>query len=153
MTKSNPNIHIPSNYAPQMTLIVPGQRSLGEDYIKVEIGVRDDKIVAHKEKAEAPPSGRPLIALHGRDAVYAEYVMLAYTEKQRERAEKIRTDPITQMEVAQRATELYNQANREWFDHVEQKQRWLAGRTQVGPSGLHQRQRVNQNPATRPLHH
>lgn len=147
MTKAQPNIHIPSHYTPQMTMIVPGRRALGETFTKVELGVRDDKIVIHTEPTEAPASGQTVAVMHGEDAKYAEYVMEAMDAKQKEALAK---GAMTREEKRKIA---YEALNRLWFDHIEQKKLWLKGTTQIGPSGLHQRQKVHQNPLSRPVHH
>lgn len=146
MTKAQPNIHIPSHYTPQMTLIIPGRRALGETFTKVELGVMNDRIVAHAEPTEAPASGQTMAVMHGEDAKYAEYLLEAMDEKQRERLAKGEMDSEEKRRIA------YDAYNRLWFDHMEQKKLALAGTTQIGAGGLHQRQKVHQNPATRPAH-
>lgn len=145
MTKAQPNIHVPSHYTPQMTMIIPGRRALGETFTKVEIGVMNDRIAVHAEATEAPPSGQTVAVMHGKDAKYAEYIMQAMDEKQRESLAKGEMSREEKRKIA------YDALNAMWFDHLEQKKKWLSGSTQIGPSGLHQRQKVHQNPETRPV--
>lgn len=146
MTKAQPNIHIPSHYTPQMTMIIPGRRALGETFTKVELGVMDDKIVAHVEPADAPASGQTVAVMHGKDAKYASYIMQAMDEKQRTALAKGELGAEEKRRIA------YDALNKLWFDHMEQKKLWLAGTSQSGPTGLHQRQKTHQNPDTRPAH-
>jgi hypothetical protein len=49
--------------------------------------------------------------------------------------------------------ERYKLVNAAWQDYVEQKLRHLRGQSTFGPGGSTQRQRVTQNPATRPAFH
>lgn len=146
MTKAQPNIHIPSHYTPQMTMIVPGRRALGETFTRVELGVMNDRIVVHTEPTEAPASGQTVAVMHGKDAKYAEYIMEAMDAKQKEALARGALSAEEKRKIA------YDALQRLWFDHIEQKKKWLSGSTQIGPSGLHQRQKVHQNPDTRPAH-
>lgn len=140
MTKANPNIHIPSNYTPQMTVVIPGRRALGESWTQVEIGVRNDQVVAEARAVEAPPSQQPFAVLHGEDAKYAEDLLAMMNDEQRASlAGGTLTDEDRQ------------QIMRDWMQHIENKLKWLKGQTQIGASGrMTQRQKVHQNPTTRP---
>lgn len=140
MTKANPNVHIPSNYTPQMTMVIPGRRALGEAWTQVEIGVRNDQIVAQAHAAEAPPSQQPFAILHGEDAKYAEELLAMMNDQQRA---SLAGGTMTDDDRAA--------IRKLWMDHIENKLKWLRGQTQLGATGrMTQRQRVTQNPATRP---
>ncbi len=139
MTKANPNIHVSSKYLPQMTMVIPGRRALGETWTQVEIGVRNDQVVAQAKPAEAPPSQQPFAILHGEDAKYAEELLAMMNDQQRA---SLAGGTMTDDDRAA--------IRKMWMDHIENKLKWLRGQTQVGASGLHQRQKVHQNPATRP---
>lgn len=123
-----------------ISIIMPGRRALGETWSRVNIGHTRDEIVVTREDAQAPADGKPFMAVTGPDAVYSEYIIEAMYEKAKNRPP---SDPLSEKE----RWEVVNEA---WFNFMEQKIKYLSGSSQIGPTGLHQRQRVNQNPATRP---
>lgn len=147
MTKADPNVHVPTKLTPVMTVVVPGRRALGETYTKIEIGHANDRIVAHASPAETPASGQPLMIMHGADEKYADYLLEAMTEKQRA---EFAVGSLSWREKEQIKAEAWERLQRDWFDHMENKVRHLKGVTQIGAGGMHQRQKVHQNPATRP---
>ena len=128
----------------QITMIVPGRRALGETWSRVTIGHDGADITVAREDAAAPADGNPIVVLAGADAGYASYIMEAALEKAQERA--VAPQALTPQEIHQ-AT------NAAWQAFIEDKLRWMKGQTTIGPGGMMQRQKIYQNPATRPVHH
>ena len=130
--------------AHDITMVVPGRRALGEDWVKVTIGHDADNIVYDTEPAEAPKDRKPIMAVTGRDGEYAKYILTAQMEKAKDRA--VAPQDLT-------PKERYDAVNEAWHDYVEEKVRALRGISAFGAAGGFQRQRVVQNPDTRPTHH
>ena len=128
----------------EISMIVPGRRALGESWTKVTIGHDADRIVYQTEAAEAPADGRSIVAVSGEDAEMASYILTAQMEKARSRA--VAPQALTRQER-------FDLVNAAWHDYVEQKLRMMRGVSTFGAGGAVQRQRVAQNPATRPAMH
>lgn len=122
------------------TFVMPGRRVEGEDWVKVTIGHDGSEIVMDTEDAERPVGARPVVAFSGADTAYTEHILAAAAEKAQGRL-------IHEMS----SEEKFEVANKAWQDYMEQKLRHLKGQSTFGPGGFTQRQRVNQNPDTRPL--
>lgn len=127
-----------------ITMIVPGRRALGEHWSLVTIGHDGHDLTVERQAAEAPADLRPIVAVSGPDAEYTRYILEAQVEKAQQRA-------ATVDELSHR--ERHEAINAAWQAYVEDKLRWLRGQTTIGPGGMQQRQRVYQNPDTRPAHH
>lgn len=125
-----------------MTLVVPGARALGEQWQKVTIGHDGNDIVVDREETTAPVGNRPVMVMSGPDAEYTSYIFAAAAEKAQGR-----------LVYELSPQEKWEAVNRAWHEFVEQKLRQLKGQSTFGPGGSVQRQRVAQNPATRPAHH
>lgn len=143
MTHADPTIHIKSK-APEnvVTMIVPGRRALGEEWSYVTIGATPDGIVVNRSDIrehgiEAPPTGKPIVAIGAREQVYAEYIIAAMQARAQERA--LNPQHMSQAERMQ----IVNEA---WHNYVEQKLRMYQGKSQFGPSGFTQRQKVHRDP-------
>lgn len=132
----------PRDPVPVISMIVPGRRALGEQWSRVTIGHDGDEITIEREDAAAPADNKPIMAVTGPDAEYARYILEAQAEKAQARA-------VAPQELTRE--ERFEALNAAWHAYMEQKLRWLNGQTTIGPAGMHQRQRVYQNPATRPL--
>ena len=126
---------------PRVSMIVPGARVYGEDFVKVTIGHDADHIVVDSVPTEAPADRKPIIAVVGPDAEYAQYILEAQMEKARERL--VAPQDLTPQER-------FDAVNAAWHDFVENKLRWLKGQSTFGAGGAAQRQRVVQNPDSRP---
>jgi hypothetical protein len=127
-----------------ITMVVPGRRALGEDWVKVTIGHDADNIVYDTAPAEAPADRKPIMAVTGREQEYASYILTAQMEKAKSRA-------VTPQDLTPK--ERYDAVNAAWQDYLEQKVLALRGVSTFGAAGGFQRQRVAQNPNTRPLMH
>lgn len=127
-----------------ITMVVPGRRALGEDWVKVTIGHDADNIVYDTAPAEAPADRKPIMAVTGREQEYASYILTAQMEKAKSRA-------VTPQDLTPK--ERYDAVNAAWQDYLEQKVLALRGVSTFGAAGGFQRQRVAQNPNTRPVHH
>lgn len=128
----------------QFTVVVPGPRALGIPWEQVTIGHDGNNIVERREATEAPANGTPLMAFSGPDAEYANEIMASLREK----AEKSTKD-VGQLSYREK----WEAVNEAWQAHMEQKLRWMRGQSSFGAAGGFQRQRVEQNPDTRPGHH
>ncbi|HET6495073.1 MAG TPA: hypothetical protein VFH61_06890 [Thermoleophilia bacterium] len=122
----------------QITMIVPGRRSLGEGWSKVSIGHTADEITVEREDAPAPADGKTITVVAGPDAEYSSYILEAAYEKAAHR-------PPAELT----AQEIYDATNEAWFAFLEDKARHGRGQTSIGAAGMFQRQRVHQNPETR----
>lgn len=127
-----------------ISMVIPGRRALGESWVRVTLGHDADNMTYEAQPAEAPADGKPIMVISGKDAEIAEYILTAQMEKAKERA--VAPQELTHEERC----ELVNAA---WRDYVEQKLRALRGQSTFGSGGFTQRQRVAQNPATRPMMH
>lgn len=128
--------------AEQVTLIVPGRRALGETWSKVVIGHDGDDITVHREDAQAPADGHSIMVVAGEDSGYTAYILDAAIEKAAERA--VAVPELTPQER-------FEAVNEAWQAFMEDKLRHLRGQTTVGRTGMFQRQRVHQNPDSRPV--
>lgn len=128
----------------QITMIVPGRRALGETWSKVTIGHDQDEITVQREDAPPPADGRSIMVVAGEDSAYAQYILTAALEKAQEHAKSV-------PELTDR--ERFEATNAAWFAFMEDKLKHLKGQTSIGSAGMFQRQRVYQNPATRPMWH
>lgn len=133
----------PKAMTQEVTMIVPGPRALGIEWERVTLGHDGNNIVERREAAEAPATGQPVMALSGPDAGYAEEIMQALLEKAQEKAKNV--DQLSQAEA-------FAAVNEAWHAHIEQKLRWMKGMSSMGAGGFIQRQRVTQNPGSRPAH-
>lgn len=124
-----------------ITMIVPGRRALGESWTKVTIGDDGDNITVDAEATEAPADNKPIVAMTGNDAAIANAIITKQMELSHGRA-------IAPQEMTHE--ERYRLVNAAWMDYVEQKIRALRGQSTFGPAGSTQRQRVVQNPDSRP---
>lgn len=124
-----------------ISMIIPGRRALGESWVRVTLGHDADNMTYDSEPAEAPADGKPIMALTGEDAEIAGYILTAQMEKAKDRA--VAPQALTHQER-------YDAVNAAWHDYVEQKLRMLRGQSAFGPGVTTQRQRVAQNPDTRP---
>ncbi len=127
-----------------ITMVVPGRRSLGESWTKVEIGNDGTNITIATEAAEAPADGKPIVAMTGNEAAIANAIITKQYEMAKYRA-------VAPQEMTHE--ERYELVNAAWHDYIAQKIAHLKGRSVFGPGGSTQRQRVTQNPATRPAFH
>lgn len=127
-----------------ITMVVPGRRALGEDWVKVTIGHDADNIVYDTAPAEAPADRKPIMAVTGPEQEYASYILTAQMEKAKSRA-------VAPQELTPK--ERYDAVNEAWHDYMEEKLRHLRGVSTFGAAGGFQRQRVVQNPNTRPTMH
>lgn len=128
---------------PEISMIVPGRRALGETWTRVTIGHDADRITVDTAPAEAPADNIPIMAVTGPDAEYAKYILDAQLEKARDRAGQPPRGLTRQ--------EKYDLVNEAWFAFMEQKQLHLMGRSTFGAGINVERQRIVQNPDTRPL--
>jgi hypothetical protein len=128
----------------EITMVIPGRRALGETWTRVTIGHDADNITYAAEPADAPADGKTIMAMTGKDAEMASYILTSQMEKAKARA-------VAPQELT--AQERYEMVNEAWQAYVEQKLRALKGQSTFGPGGSTQRQRTHQNPATRPAMH
>lgn len=136
----HPLIKPVSNHS--ITMVVPGRRALGESWTRVTIGNDGDNITVDAEPTEAPADNKPIVAMTGNDAVIAQAIITKQMEMAHGRA-------VAPQEMTH--AERYALVNAAWNDYVEQKIRALRGQSSFGPTGSFQRQRVYQNPDSRPL--
>lgn len=128
----------------EVTMVVPGRRALGESWLRVTLGNDGDNITLSTEATEAPADNKPIMAFTGRDAAVANAIITKQMEMSRGRA-------VAPQEMTHE--ERYALVNAAWQDFMEQKIRALRGQSTFGPGGSSQRQRVHQNPSSRPLMH
>lgn len=125
----------PSYKDPIMHMVVPGRRALGEEWRKVTIGIKDDKVdVVRNEATPAPVDGSPIFipALGNISLEMADY-MLEYRRKENEdRAAKGLTP---------RCSVTDDDINKMFHDWMEIKLRHFRGKTVSGPGGTVQRER------------
>ena len=140
--KLHPFIKPVANHS--ITMVVPGRRALGESWTRVTIGNDGDNITVDAAPAEAPADNKPIVAMTGNDAAIANAIIT----KQYEMAEYRNVAP-QEMTHEQR----YALVNAAWQDYIGEKIAYLKGRSVFGPGGSVQRQRVSQNPDSRPLMH
>lgn len=126
----------------EISMIVPGRRALGESWVRVTIGHDADNMTYHSEAAAAPADGKPIMAVSGQDAEMASYILTSQMEKAKKRA--VAPQALTRQER-------FDLVNAAWQDYVEQKLRFMKGQSTFGSGGATQRQRITQNPATRPV--
>ena len=124
-----------------ITMVVPGRRALGEHWTRVTIGNDGDNITVDAEPTEAPADNKPIVAMTGNDAAIAQAIITKQMEMAHGRL-------VAPQEMTYE--EKYRLVNAAWHDYIEQKIRALRGQSTFGPGGSNQRQRVTQNPATRP---
>jgi len=137
MTKAQPSIHVRAKREQMGSIIVPGRRSLGEQWTRLNISHDADQIyVTNEGAAEAPESGR-ITAVAAHEVEYTNYVLEAMQEK----ALEARRNPQGMSE--EEKTKLLNEL---WMGYIEQRLKLLKGQSQFGPSGMTQRQRVNPAP-------
>ncbi len=120
---------------PIVKMVVHGQRSEGEDFIEVTVGVdQDDRIrILGKQPVEAPPNRRPIIVpAMGNLAMEQVDFLLEGARKSQEYSNVNPHDmPLPE----------YNRwLGKMWLDYVEQKLKWLKGQTTIGPGGFNQRE-------------
>lgn len=128
----------------EISMIVPGRRALGESWLRVTIGHDQDHMTYQTEAADAPADGKAIMAVSGQDAEMASYILTAQMEKAKARA--VAPQALTR-------EERFEMVNAAWQDFLEQKLRFLKGQSTFGSGGATQRQRLTQNPATRPVMH
>jgi hypothetical protein len=138
MTKANPSIQIRSTKPkPLLTMITPGRRAYGEEWSKVTVTPNPDTggYDVEREDTPAPAGNTPIIvpALGEMSIEMADY-LLEYKRKDQE------------YRVSQglpiRTTWTHEEINNIWHDWCEFKAKTLAGKTQSGPGGWAQRERV-----------
>jgi hypothetical protein len=125
----------PSYKDPIMHMVVPGRRALGEDWRKVTIGVKDDKIgVTKNEPTPAPVDNNPIFipALGNISMEMADY-MLEYRRRENE-------DRATRG-LTPRADLTDEDINAMFQDWMEIKLRHFQGKSVSGPGGWTQRER------------
>jgi hypothetical protein len=129
---------------PDISMIVPGRRALGESWQQVVIGHDADNITVQTTDTEAPADGKPIMAMSGPDAMYAKYILDAQMEKAKSRS-------VLPSELSRK--ENYEALNEAFHNLIEEKLAWLKGRSSFGAAGAIQRQRVVQSPRSRPTWH
>lgn len=137
--KLHPFIKPVANHS--ITMIVPGRRSLGETWTKVTIGNDGDNITLDAEPSEAPADNKPIVAMTGNDAAIANAIITKQMELSHGRA-------VAPQEMTHE--QRFALVNAAWQDYVAEKIAYLKGRSVFGPGGSTQRQRVVQNPDSRP---
>jgi hypothetical protein len=117
-----------------MHMVVPGRRALGEDWRKVTIGVKDDKVgVTKNEPAEAPADGNPIF-VPGLGNISTEMADFILESKRHDAEDRAKKPKRSQAEVN-------DEVNRLWHDFVEQKLRHFKGQSTFGPGVHTQRER------------
>jgi hypothetical protein len=134
MTKANPGLYNPRQRERQLTLYVPGRRSLDEDWSVVKIDTVDKEEVRitrrDAEADEIPADRKPLIVMAREEAHVAD-ILQKHVASAFERTGK----RLNEMSSQER-TQLLNEA---WHDHVGQKLALFKGTSTIGRS-LHLRQ-------------
>lgn len=139
--QSNQHPYIKPTVADQITMVIPGRRALGEQWVKVTLGHDGEDMVYDRVAADAPADGKPIIALTGEDAEYAKYILQAQMDKAKARA-------VAPQELTHE--ERMKAVNEAWQAYMGDKLAWLKGRSTIGAGGLVQRNKVVQNPADKP---
>lgn len=149
-----------------ITVVQPGPRALGvqNEIVSVDINPNTDKIEVTRtpsEAAVAPNQARALAVFGAHDKVHLEDIMQAQKGKATERKIIAREGDCDRMAVIhgqlvrcahdEPPCPRYMLINEMWSNYIEVKARWLAGKSSFGAGGAFQRQRVHQNPATRPV--
>ena len=118
---------------PVISMIVPGRRALGETWSKVHIVPNADtgEYDVVREDAEQPSDNRPIfiVGLGNVGLDILEYALGDQREKAKTRAKRPRED-------------LTKELNHMWQDYVREKIEWFNGRSQFGPAGFTQREKV-----------
>lgn len=113
-----------------ITMIVPGRRAFGEEWMEVTIDATPDALQVHRESAVAPENGRPIM-IGPAEQEQASYIIDAMYEKAQERAK--RPEDLTPQER-------FEAVNNAWHDYIAEKQRAFQGISQFGAAGFTQRQ-------------
>ena len=118
---------------PVISMIVPGRRALGETWSKVHIVPNPDTGAYDvvREDAEQPEDNQSIFIVGlgnvGMDMV--EFVLEEQQDKAKTRAKHPRQD-------------FKKELNEMWQDYMREKQEWFRGRSQFGPAGSTQREKV-----------
>src|SRR3990167_286767 len=118
-----------------MSMIVPGRRTMGEDWSKVTVRPDPDtgKYLVEREATPAPADNTPIFVpgLGNISADMADFILESQREEAKDRAKQPK----------QSEAEVKAEMNQLWQAYCEQKLRWFRGQTTIGPGGMQQRER------------
>lgn len=141
-------------HTPQITMLTPGRRALGEGWQLVTIGGDEDEITVERTPTEAPADGKPVIVVNSHDKYDMGYVAAILEAQRGKQAEQkiIGPDPCGNRNCMHDGMHCgrFRLVNEMWHNFIGEKMAWLAGRSSIGAGGMIQREKVHQNPATRP---
>ncbi len=127
----------PSN--PIAAMIQPGRRALGEDWNRTTVHWDPDigDYVTRTEPSPRPADGKAIILpTLGNVSWDMVNFILDYQMKEAEYRAAAGNQDIPDEELSVKV-------NRMWQDYMQEKLKWFQGQTQVGPGGMHQREKVN----------
>lgn len=124
---------------PAVSMVIPGRRALGEDWVKVNIipnPVTGGYDVVHDGDAERPAMGQSIIVpgLSSLSNEEIDFILEGASQRQEQEARHPTRQLITDAEIEKMATEM-------WQDFCEQKLKWFRGQTTLGPAGFNQREK------------
>lgn len=124
---------------PAVSMVIPGRRALGEDWVKVNIvpnPVTGGYDVQHAGDVEKPAMGQTVIVpgLSGLSTDEIDFILEGAIYRQEEVARHPRRQPVTDAEIEKMVNEM-------WMDYCEQKLKWFKGQTTLGPVGFNQREK------------
>lgn len=149
-----------------ITVVKPGPRALGieNETVSIDINPNTDKIevtTTPTEAAQAPNGARTLAVFGASDPSYLKDILEAQKGKATEKKIIARDGDCDKMawvhgQLVRCAHDeppcpRYMLINEMWHNYIERKIRALKGQSSFGAGGGFQRQRVVQNPATRPV--
>ncbi len=120
---------------PIVKMVVHGQRSLGEDFVEVTVGVTDnDEIgVIDKTPVEAPPNRRPIFVPAMGNLAMEQVDFLLEGARKSQAYNNVNPHDMPLPEYRKWLAGM-------WLDYVEQKLKAFKGQTTIGPGGFNQRE-------------
>lgn len=122
---------------PIISMIMPGRRSLGEGWRKINIHPDPDtgEYIIDNQPTEAPATKQPIFVpgLGNVSIEMTDYIL-----------EKKRDDAISRAKLPRRSqAEVAKEVNALWHDYIEQRLRAFKGQTTIGLNGMTQREKPN----------
>lgn len=142
VTKSDPHVQITPDASlnPVMSMIAPGRRAEGEDWIRYDLApTPEGGWETRRSEVEAPADGSPIFvpAMGNLSWEMVDFILGHEQEKAKERAKGVHHHSH-----AIQQKELFERVNAMWQDFCEEKLRMFRGQTQIGPGGMSQREKL-----------
>lgn len=140
MTKADPHIQIApdADMNPIMSMIAPGRRSDGEDWIRYDVyPTAEGGFETRRQEAEAPADGK-MIAVPALGNLSWDMVDHILQYEQNVKAPE-RAKAHAHKSHAIEEKERHDRINAMWHDFCEEKLRLFRSQTTIGPGGMNQR--------------